>query len=242
MSQHGSGAHLADGELMQLALGDTEDLVAALQRHVAGCTLCTDELTKLRAQMQRVSGALRELQLPAEFRYPTLAMPKRINWQPYLRAAAIVLFAAVPVVASETVRARISEWIGLQTADTTAATVAAPATQTSEDVSTTFWFNPRAREYSVQIASYQVRGELVISRTSEANGMLRMSNVGAPAPQLSERGVRIANSPSTFTTYELMLPANVTAAIVTIGAGPVQRIDLRELSSPAVIQLRNAGE
>src|SRR5688500_4147024 len=137
--------------------------------------------------MHIVSTAVQSVQLPADFRYPRIARPSPAparNTLPYLRAAAIVLIASVPVLASESVRSGILDLVGIRADEAPTAPAPVAVTAPPDDASTTFWFNAPSSEYSVVLSSYQVRGRLVISRSDDATGMLRIDNVVAPAPQL----------------------------------------------------------
>lgn len=179
MTNMSTGAHLEDGELMMLD-DITAASTAAAREHMASCAGCADRLRVLREHSRRLSSLIAEIELPADFRFPSLpAAPQvravRPSWtQQHWRRAAAVLLVIGSLAAVSPLRAWTVGWVAKQIAALTgasrrdAAPVAHPVAQDAPqalpiDSGATLWFDAEGPVLSVEVVSPQAIGILTLS-------------------------------------------------------------------------------
>src|SRR3954471_21245275 len=121
MTDMSTGTHLDDGELMVLD-GDASELDASRREHLAGCARCAERLRVLKGHSRHVSSLIAEIDLPADFRSPSLPAELEVRsirpwWaQQGWRRAAAVLFVIGALAAVPPVRAWTVGWVKRQIA------------------------------------------------------------------------------------------------------------------------------
>src|SRR3954471_18616673 len=176
MTDMSTGTHLDDGELMVLD-GDASELDASRREHLAGCARCAERLRVLKGHSRRVSSLIAEIDLPADFRLPSLPANLKVRsirpwWaqQGWRRAAAVLFFigalAAVPPVRAWTVgwvKRQVAALTGADRRDTPteASAVTHPMPQAAAiDSGATLWFDVEGPELTVEFAHSQASGTL----------------------------------------------------------------------------------
>ena len=250
-------AHLEDGELLLLDDVATASSAPALE-HLAMCARCADRLRVLKQHSLRISSLIAEVDLPADFRYPTLpaapqarAIPHWWMQRHWQRAAAVLLivasFAAVPPLRAWTVA-----WVAKQLAALTgagrhdAAPVAPMAPPVAKDVpqalpidsGATLWFNAEGPEFAFEVVNPQTIGTLTFSPSTRPMMGLDVVESGGETPLVRERGVRLINGTASTASYRLAVPAGVQRIRVRIGDEPWRTFTRADFEAGRAIELR----
>jgi hypothetical protein len=257
MTNTSAGAHLDDGELLMLDDAASSSASSADAReHLAGCTRCADRLRVLKQHSRRISSLIAEIDLPADFRYPTLPATPQVRaihpwwtqrrWQ---RAAAVLLvigsLAAVPPVRAWTVA-----WVAKQIAALTGASRrdAAPVTPTVVqdapqaappiDSGATLWFDAQGTELTIEVASPQASGTLTFSPSTRPMVGVEVVSGAGETPLVREHGVRLINSTASTASYRLAVPSGVQQVRVRIGDEAWRTFTRADVEAGRAIELR----
>lgn len=254
MTNTGTGVHLDDGELM--VLDDVASAsTAAAREHTASCARCADRLRVLREHSRRVSSLIAEIELPADFRLPSLrAAPQvravRPSWtQQHWRRAAAVLLVLGSLAAVSPLRAWTIGWVAKQIAALTgadrrdAAPVPRPVAQDAPqappvDSGATLWFDAEGAELAVEVASPQASGTLTLSPSSRPMTGVEVVNGAGETPLVREHGVRLINHAASTASYWLSVPAGVQRVRVRIGDQPWQTFSRADVEAGRAVGLR----
>lgn len=256
MTHTSMDAHLDDGELMVLddsASAPTSS--AAAREHLASCSHCADRLNVLRQHSRRVSSLIAEIELPDDFRVPSLpAAPHvraaRPSWaQQHWRRAAAVLLVIGSLAAVSPLRAWTIGWVAKQIAALTGAShrdatpVAPPASQnpppaTPIDSGATLWFDAGSSELAVEVVSPQATGTLTLSPSPRPMTGVEVVNGAGETPLVREHGIRLLNNVGSTASYRLAVPSGVLRVRVRIGGQPWQTFNRADVETHRAVELR----
>lgn len=242
--------HASDDELFQLLLGEpAEEAHAPVRAHLRGCRACGRRAESIRLRSEALDARLAELDwapprdlLPASFEEVRRGRGTRLRPRP---AAAVALrraamFAGVLLASALLalpLRAWVAEWAGARWSEVAAMLGAGPAPQVPAPAApaqprpTEYRFAPEGSRLSLEIASPQAEGILVVRVTGEVDAALQVVQPGterAPVLVLPDRVV-IRNSPSATGSYLLTLPGTVSSLFVRIGSAPGAELRTAEL-------------
>lgn len=256
MTHTSADAHLEDGELLTLDDAASPSASSAAARdHVAACARCADRRRVLRQHSARVSSLIAELELPSDFRYPSLPTAPRVlapraGWtQQRLRRAAAVLLVVGSLAAVPPLRAWTVAWVQKGIAALTGAgrRDAAPAVRRAAPVASktapidsgsTLWFDAEGPELAVEIASAQASGTLTLSSSVRPMTGIEVVNGAGETPLVREHGVRLINGPASTASYRLALPAAVQRVRVRIGDQPWLVLSRADVEAGRTVELR----
>lgn len=253
MTMTSANPHLDDGELM--VLDDAASASSAAEReHLASCARCADRLRVLRTHSRRVSSLIAEVELPADFRYPSLPAAPRVRtvrpwWtQQNWRRAAAVLFVIGSLAAVPPLRAWTVGWVARQIAALTGAggadapamtrPVAQPAPQAPPiDSGATLWFDADGPELAVEVANRQATGTLTFAASTRPMTGIEVLHGAGETPLVREHGVRLINRAASTASYRLSVPAGVQRIHVRIGEQPWQTFGRADVGSGRTVEL-----
>jgi hypothetical protein len=228
MSMGASTTHHLDGaDLVRVidAEGSPDDR-RRWDAHLAGCGSCRQELEDLRAGSVALRGWLERAAFEAgphrAASRPTGRTPQRTrSWTvgaPWLKAAAVLVLLAGPVVAIPGARERVVERLGMATPDRDPAPLAV-GTRSDLDPATVVTFQPAPGLFHVRLRYGQSGGRLVLERADAGtDAVLRVTGEEPrPGAVVSARGLDIENEPGSVASYTLRLPGEVTDVVVTVG-------------------------
>ncbi|HEX6064646.1 MAG TPA: hypothetical protein VFZ04_10530 [Longimicrobiales bacterium] len=221
--------------------------------HLASCADCTAASERLRSDTAHVLARLNVLdeataadKLPATFAElaqrgsHSRAAARVVGWR---RAAAIILFLGGGAAIARPAAAWLERLIDTDPAseDVTAlqpGSEAPASTSTRVDtMSAAYTFTPASNELRIDFAAAEPDAELVVRAYDENAASFELQSTAALPPVLIlPNGVRITNGANRGTRYELALPRNVDALMVSIAGGATQRIVAESL--PARIPLK----
>ncbi|HSJ23966.1 MAG TPA: hypothetical protein VK929_04760 [Longimicrobiales bacterium] len=243
--------HLGEDELLRFIDNEGDDAWrAGRQRHLAACQACTRELDLLAADADLVrtwvDAAAFEADLPpaaAGGRVPHRTGNERrrhVMASPWLRAAAVLLLMAAPVVAVPALREWVVDSIIGDGATPGAATLAVPE---SAGEAAIIRFVPAAGPFIVSVDAAQEDGTLTLRVDADA-GQAALETLPYPGgasvePVISEGSLRLRNSPAAAASYTLTLPASVTRVVVTVDGVPVADLDTTALAGGVTLPLQS---
>jgi anti-sigma factor RsiW len=137
---------------------------------------------------------------------------------PWLKAAAIVLLVAAPLVAIPPARDWVADRLGLAGGDP----VVLPHTTGvlgEMDADALVRFAPAPGSFHISVTAAQARGSITLGRVGPGEEAVFERSGDAPRPEVvvSARAIRIENDPSATASYTLLLPPEVTAVGVSVG-------------------------
>ncbi len=252
------GAHLTDGELLFVAaerdegarggpLAAEDDLTRAWAQHLDGCAECGRRLALLDRRARRLSALVGQIDLPSDFRYPSLRPQRRppVGW---MRAAAVVLVVLAPLALVPPVRAWALGWVSAQwtriadrrtadrrAADPPRAPAAAPA---ARPTSSRIGFTPSREELSIVVASRQAAGALVLTTTPAPEVAFEIVGGGGETPLVDASGLRILNVAASRASYHVALPPAVRRVHVRVGARPPVLVERARVGREVRLDLR----
>ena len=241
-------AHLPEDTLLRLLDGEGTNLERDdWRQHLTRCERCSAAYEDLQRIVRNLSADMEEIGIPDGFLERT--SPERLTAMPttsvadthqvrWLQVAAVVTVLVLPLLASEPLRAWVSEWI---TPGVPVEKVDLPAT---EDLSSQgeIRFAPAGDELRVEIATRQMSGTLALSRAAGPYAILEAH--GGPSGEgvmLSERSVRISNRPASRTNYSLRLPRSIHRVRLRVGGEVWQTVDVDLLERPLSVDLSGEG-
>jgi hypothetical protein len=248
--------HLEDDQIVRLLDREASAREREVwEHHVAGCEPCRTEVETLRSQSAAITQWLARAdfersghrplpsarwgapdQRPAGWRS---ALPAR-DAAAWLKAAAVVLLVAAPLVAIPGTR----EWIAERLAGDVGP---APSTLEVGDewdgTATVVHFIPAPGTFTVAIAAGQEVGAITVGRSEPGQqAVLEVSDRSPeadptrPETAVSAREVRIENDPSATASYTLLVPPEITAVIVVVGPRRTV-VESHEIDGRAVVTL-----
>ncbi|MEP6617674.1 MAG: hypothetical protein ABJE47_00105 [bacterium] len=252
MTDTSASAHLDDGELM--VLDDVASGPSTTEReHLASCAQCADRLGVLRQYSRGVSSLIAELDVPDDFRYPSLPVAAPVRavrpwWtQQQWRRAAAVLFVIGSLAAVPPLRAWTVGWVTRQIASLTGRRATPSVTRpiapsapeaAPMDSGATLWFDADGPELAVEVANPQASGTLTfVPSTRPATGVEVLNGAGE-TPFVREHGVRLVNSKTSSASYRLAIPASVERIRVRIGDRPWQVFGAADVGARRALELR----
>lgn len=223
--------------------------------HLGSCPRCRGEVETLREESATIAAWLRRADFEAfpDGTAPTRRVPPVATRQatarrlrgapggPWLKAAAVVLLVAGPLVAITPTRAWIADQLGLNGAGQQAPS--ARTATAAADGGTVVRFVPAPGSFGVAFSAAQERGSLVLGRVAAGADAVFEAAGDPPFPEATvyARSIRIRNDAASTASYTILLPPEVTAVRVTVAG---QRIDVGapELDRSAVVRLDRSGD
>ncbi len=230
--------HLDDAEIVRLIDGEAAGQEQRRWRdHLSACARCQEEVAAMRAHSRTISEWLDRADLqPDEERATPMAeaegtsarrlearrrLPARrshLTAGPWLKAAAIILLMAAPVMAIPGAREWVAQRIGTGTANVAQAetTLATPG---EDDDAVLIRFQPAEGAFLLSISTIQAEGMVTISRTSADGEAVLEVGTGRDRPQtvVSGRGIQIENQVTSTASYALALPRGVSHVLLVLG-------------------------
>jgi anti-sigma factor RsiW len=243
MSPTNGHAHLEDGNLVRFLSDEvTTDERARAVEHLSRCEDCARRLEGWSADMASVAGLLADLPVTAmdparrarslaavrqaavrKIAAPAAARAPRRRFflsGTLARAAAVAaLFVAGGVVASPA-----GAWIADRFRDLfqdEPATVAAPESEALSATGSVVAFTPFGYELTVEVASTQAQGYLVLRVQDTPTATARVGGVDSHMDVMILPGsLRIENTAASTVGYEVVVPARLRTLRVRIGDAP----------------------
>lgn len=258
-----SNRHLEDGQLIRYIDGEvSSDERRSWEHHLASCRRCRTDVEVLRDQSATItewltradferpardevvfSGAAppapvtRRHGVPARTpaRRPRLSLTDGVAW---LKAAAIVLLVAAPLVAISPAREWVADRLGLAGTEQSALTGVMESAVELDATEAVVRFAPAPGGFRVTVSTAQERGAITLGRVGPGEEALFEVSGDAPRPEavVSARGIRIDNEPSATASYTLLLPPEVTAVDVIVESHPLA-VSGRDLDRRAIVPL-----
>jgi hypothetical protein len=243
MSPINGHAHLEDGDLVRFLSDEvTTDERAGAVEHLGRCDDCARRLESWRAEMASVAGLLEDLPVTAmdparrarslaavrqaavrKIAAPAAARAPRRRFflsGTLARAAAVAaLFVAAGVVASPA-----GAWIADRFRDLfqdEPAAVAAPEPEALSAKGSVVAFTPFGYELTVEVASAQAHGDLVLRVQDTPTASARIGGADGDMDVMILPGsLRIENTAASTADYEVVVPARLRTLRVRIGDAP----------------------
>jgi hypothetical protein len=250
--------HLEDDQIVRLLDREASPREREVwEDHVAACEPCRTEVETLRSQSAAVTRWLDRADferssdhrpLPSARREPPVRSPAgwrrarpTLGGATWLKAAAVVLLVAAPLVAIPGAR----EWIADRLAgDPGPSPFTLEAGEEWDGTATVVYFTPAPGTFTVAVAAGQEVGALTVGRSGPGQqAVLEVSDRSPeadptrPETTVSAREVRIENDPSATASYTLLVPPEITAVIVVVGDRRTV-VASNEIDRRAVVVLR----
>lgn len=253
-----TNGHIEDHQIVRLLDREASPRERQVwEDHLTGCEPCRTEVETLRSQSAAVTHWLARADFersagdrplpPARSEAPD---QRPAGWRrvrptrdaaAWLKAAAIVLLVAAPLVAIPGAR----EWIVDQLAgDPGSPPTTLEAGEEWDATATVVRFTPAPGTFTVAVAAGQEVGALTVARSGPGQEAILQVSDRSPAPgparpetAVSARDVRIENDPSATASYTLLVPPEITAVIVVVGDRRTM-VDNDEIDRRAVVALR----
>lgn len=246
--------HLDEGMLLHLVDRDVSAWeLDQLSKHVIGCESCSEQLALLQRRSDEVSGMLGGVQVPNTFPTAREAMEagrrrgrRRRFSRPESWAARAAVIAAVLVLSVSLVpplRAWVADQVGhgwaLVQEIFGSADSAPPSSPVEESIeaSSAVWFSPAGAKVVVSIVSAQAGGTLRIELTDDQEGSLEVMGGATEMPLVTEREVRVLNTPASTASYLLTVPRGVQRLEVRLGQETLVDTAVQDVEPGLVLDL-----
>ena len=256
MSTTMPGPHLTDAEVIrsadeQLEPGEQERVTA----HLATCDVCRAQRERAQHRKEKLSALL----LASDFDTPVMRAPAHtaaiditaprarrtppLRWfpaQPWLRAAAGIVLLLGVALSIAPVRAAIVSWVRAQLGGREVVQPAAPprtAPTPAAPLGPRIQFVHQGGTFRLEFAAPDPAGTLNVRRTQDARVSAEASSPDLDLLVLTS-GLRVTNATARSVTYNLELPATVTAIVVVVQGREVVRLSGSQVDAGVVLGVR----
>ncbi len=247
-SKIGREPHIDEGDLIRLLDGEcSSEESQRFGAHIDACPECRSNAESLRKASELFSNSLLELDSDAPATPKReLTFGKRIKrdraWlsvvSPRVLRAAAALALMVLVFTATPARAWLVQgWRSLKSLVVSDPVYQPEASDVPEDppldMSSVLRFTPRGAEFRLEFTEYQTRGllTLLIDSTTYASAGTIGQDVGEEMILLPN-GLRVRNSSSSLTSYEVNLPLTLSLVEVSVAGNTILRLDVQSQPTP----------
>jgi hypothetical protein len=208
------------------------------RRHADACDRCSAGLARMREDAALFTGwldaAAFEAGIAPAATAPVIRPRRPTRWIPggWLRAAAVLVAMAAPVVAMPSGRAWLAAKLGGDAGSPTAAVQSAPAALTTPSV---IRFEPTGGTLLLTLDAVQAAGSVAVRHGTGIEAVLEITGDAGMGPVVSGGGVRIRNDSGSRAGYTLLVPGSVRRVTVRIAEGAPVHLDEAALRAGATV-------